>query len=256
MGAVCGFVDHYTEHRSGKIAIPDVARGGRFLIEKNLRNICWWRIAIVQTTVFLLLTCNRTPALADISEATIWSSVATTFSSAFSISRPGPAASKSFKANVTSINPQLFSGQFSYSIPLPSPAPRQKFGPKLTVQYSSGSGQGIAGLGWTIPISSVKRNLNNGIDYNGNDFVYSDVDFSSNIAQISDGTYRAIVDRPNFRYTKIIAADGLPMWLAEDSNGGKMYFGETSDSRIYVPTNSAQIFSWNISRAVDPLGTQ
>ena len=47
----------------------------------------------------------------------------------------------------------LFSGTANHSIPIALSPGRNGFGPSLALGYSSGNGNGIFGLGWTVPAS-------------------------------------------------------------------------------------------------------
>ena len=47
----------------------------------------------------------------------------------------------------------LFSGTANHSIPIALSPGRNGFGPSLSLGYSSGNGNGIFGLGWTVPAS-------------------------------------------------------------------------------------------------------
>ncbi|HHH11848.1 MAG TPA: hypothetical protein ENK23_07235, partial [Sorangium sp.] len=58
-------------------------------------------------------------------------------------------------AEKVSINPAT--GTTSYAVPLPLPPGRGGFGPQLSLQYSSGAGNGPFGLGWSVAVPSIGR---------------------------------------------------------------------------------------------------
>ena len=55
-----------------------------------------------------------------------------------------------------------FTGTASLSIPIPT-SPCRGFEPQLSVEYSSGSGNGIFGLGFSLSLPSVARKTSKGI---------------------------------------------------------------------------------------------
>src|SRR5262249_27862925 len=57
----------------------------------------------------------------------------------------------------------LFTGQFTYSIPIKCPAGRQGVQPQLALQYGSSSGNGWCGLGWSIPTGYIERSRTSGV---------------------------------------------------------------------------------------------
>src|SRR5215470_1964651 len=48
--------------------------------------------------------------------------------------------------------PNLFSGTGNFSVPLFTCSGRNGFGPQLTLQYSTGNGNGPFGLGWQLSV--------------------------------------------------------------------------------------------------------
>jgi hypothetical protein len=54
-------------------------------------------------------------------------------------------------------------GTGSMSIPLPSSPARGEFGPKLSLNYDSASGNGPFGFGWSLGLSAVTRKTDKGL---------------------------------------------------------------------------------------------
>jgi hypothetical protein len=50
----------------------------------------------------------------------------------------------------------LFSGTANHSVPIALSAGRGGFGPKLSLDYDSGSGNGIFGLGWQLSLPGLR----------------------------------------------------------------------------------------------------
>ena len=53
--------------------------------------------------------------------------------------------------------PNLFSGTGNFNIPIFTSPGRDGFGPQLSLQYSTGNGNGIFGLGWSLSIPRITR---------------------------------------------------------------------------------------------------
>ena len=59
--------------------------------------------------------------------------------------------------------PNLFSGTGNYSVPIAISPGRNGFGPTLSLQYSSGNGNGPFGLGWQLSIPRITRKTEKGL---------------------------------------------------------------------------------------------
>src|SRR5262245_60479507 len=62
-----------------------------------------------------------------------------------------------------SFSPDLFTGTGNLSIPIALPQGRTKLQPELTLTYSTGSGNGPYGLGWSLTGSGVTRKTSKGV---------------------------------------------------------------------------------------------
>src|SRR5215211_2647845 len=59
--------------------------------------------------------------------------------------------------------PDLYTGTGNFSIPIALPNGRNGFRPELSLNYSSGGGNGPFGLGWQLSIPSITRKTSKGI---------------------------------------------------------------------------------------------
>jgi len=59
--------------------------------------------------------------------------------------------------------PNLFTGTANFSVPIATSTGRGGFGPELTLQYSSGNGNGPFGLGWALSVPQVSRKTEKGL---------------------------------------------------------------------------------------------
>src|SRR5262245_57318523 len=53
--------------------------------------------------------------------------------------------------------PDLQTGTGAFSVPIALPSGRHGFQPELSLVYSSGSGNGVFGLGWSLSLPGVSR---------------------------------------------------------------------------------------------------
>lgn len=60
-----------------------------------------------------------------------------------------------------------FTGTGNFTIPIPTSPGRAGFGPQLSLQYSTGSGNGPFGLGWQLSIPRVTRKTEKGLPQYG-----------------------------------------------------------------------------------------
>ena len=59
--------------------------------------------------------------------------------------------------------PNLFTGTGNFSIPIATSPGRNRFGPALSLQYSSGNGNGPFGLGWQLSVPRITRKTEKGL---------------------------------------------------------------------------------------------
>ena len=68
-----------------------------------------------------------------------------------------PKGGGAIKGIGETFQPNLFSGTGNHAIPLAVSPGRGGFGPKLSLEYSSGNGNGPFGLGWQLSVPHVTR---------------------------------------------------------------------------------------------------
>lgn len=143
--------------------------------------------------------------------------------------------------------PQLNSGTFSYQIPLKLP-PVRGGAPFLALTYSSGSGNGVLGQGWTLGIPCVRRQTDKGLPlYTNTDLFYDEN--AAELVHLADNSYRQKIEGLFIRYQQ--TNDG---WVANMPNGTVLSFGSSKQSRLDWTTNGT--FSWMIDSSQDPNGNR
>ena len=169
----------------------------------------------------------------------------------------------------------LFTGGFSYSIPIACAPARNDSQPKLELGYSSSSELGWCGMGWTLEIGSIDRNVRDGFP-----IAYSSGSPAAPLNQYDDtkgfmlnlfgkgyklfsvntnGTiveYRAEVDTD---FLRCFLDTGNNLWTVYDKSGTAYYFGETSATRVSNPrwtsgTGSSITFHWALDQIVTASG--
>ena len=74
-----------------------------------------------------------------------------------------PKGGGAIKGIGETFQPNLFSGTGNHTIPLAISPGRNGFGPKLSLEYSSGNGNGIFGLGWQLAMPRITRKTEKGL---------------------------------------------------------------------------------------------
>jgi len=60
-------------------------------------------------------------------------------------------------------SPDLFTGTGNFSVPIQASAGRHGLQPQLSLQYSTGNGNGPFGLGWSLSLPGVSRKTSHGL---------------------------------------------------------------------------------------------
>ncbi|NER80761.1 MAG: hypothetical protein F6K42_14560, partial [Leptolyngbya sp. SIO1D8] len=86
-----------------------------------------------------------------------------------------PKGGGAIKGIGETFEPNLFTGTGNFTIPIFTSPGREGFAPHLFLQYSTGNGNGIFGLGWNLSIPRITRKTEKGLPtYTGKDsFVLS-----------------------------------------------------------------------------------
>lgn len=160
-----------------------------------------------------------------------------------------------------SFQPQLNSGSGSYSVPIQLPKGPAGIAPSLSLQYSTGSGNGCLGLGWKLSgLTMVSRNMDGGLplyvdaangvddDFDGTVDNPEEIDRFSGVdleelIPLPDATFRNENEGSFARYERTAAG-----WQARTKGGLLHEFGITSEARI---ENGNRQFAWLLERTRD-----
>ncbi|HEX9391704.1 MAG TPA: SpvB/TcaC N-terminal domain-containing protein, partial [Usitatibacteraceae bacterium] len=156
-------------------------------------------------------------------------------------------------------------GGATYSIPIKAPPGTAGMVPAISLNYNSGGGNGLMGLGWAINgIGTIERCARTVVQ----DTVKTGVDMSANdkfcvgglrLAVIA-GTYGAANSEYRTElesFNKIVAlgqaGNGPTSFQVTMANGVVMEYGATADSRI-IPTGQTGVIIWALNKVRDPRG--
>lgn len=154
-------------------------------------------------------------------------------------------------------------GTFHQSIPLAIPAGTNDVAPKLAFSFSSVSGNGLLGTGWSLSgLATISRVADGkGIRYDGDDRYISPHGRLLKADPSDPQSYYLAENHNLVRYYPIgTCGDGPCSWRVQHPDGSKQYFGGTHDARIEArlesrPTNKQDdVRVWAINEQQDRFG--
>lgn len=173
--------------------------------------------------------------------------------------------------------PNFFSGAGSYSIPLPLSKARD-FEPQLSLEYSSGSGNDVFGLGFSLTLAKISRKTSTGIPkYDDKDIfiLIGEGELTPKLIEkdgqwILDETSRtdngiswrvvSFLPRAQGSYSLIeqwiAQSNGESWWKVTSRDNVTFKYGKNASARISDPDNGTRIFEWLIEEAIDSKGNK
>jgi len=140
-----------------------------------------------------------------------------------------------------------FTGKASFSIPIVAPPGRKGIQPNFSLNYSSGTGSGISGVGWMLDLGSIERSTKRGVPkYDSDDTFTFGPGAGSELVAISANEYRL---KNEGAFMKFYFNGSY--WIVTDKTGTKYYFGQTSESR---QQDGSRIFKWCLDKVLDIYG--
>jgi RHS repeat-associated protein len=157
-------------------------------------------------------------------------------------------------------------GSMSYSMPIDIPKGTGGIEPKVSLSYSSSSGNGIAGVGWSLSgfqsitrgaASSQKDGFEGAVRFDGDDRFFFNgerlVCVAGSYGQ-EGSEYRTEIDS----FARITLKGGnqnsnSSWWQVETKAGLILQLGNSTDSKIVSPLYRAPI-SWDVSKVLDTSG--
>ena len=169
--------------------------------------------------------------------------------------------------------PDLFTGRFTYSVPINVPPGRQNSQPNLALSYNSSVGNGWCGVGWNLEIGKIERETRYGVPVlyatNGvsryddsKSFTASFGNVSGHLVKVSPNgqtpaEYRLSVDKTFIKFLYYNQVSNA-YWSVLDKGGNQYFFGESISNRTDNPNFSGgfgtNTFCWGLDRIIDPNG--
>ena len=206
-----------------------------------------------------------------------------------SLSISVPKGSGTIQGMGESFSAQLSTGIATFSVPFALPAARGGAQPSLGLSYSSASGAGLAGMGWSVGVPYIARQTDRGLPgyddqaawhANQDRFVFNGGQELVPICTVDDSLscagavanevmppwsaghqyFRARVEGSFLRF---FWAPNHKTWRVQDKSGVTMELGEPLDGRTDAdhlsslevnPLVPSQIFRWHLVRQYDTYG--
>lgn len=161
--------------------------------------------------------------------------------------------------------PNLFSGTSSYSIRFPLTKSRG-LEPDIQLNYHSGTGNGIFGIGFSLPLSKISIRTEKGIPtYDGRDTYMLDASplVPKNNADATDPdgwnvrTYYNKLESDFVQIELHSKPDGSDSyWKITDDTNQTSWYGRTDSCKIYHPDCPSCIYEWLIDETQDAKGNK
>jgi RHS repeat-associated protein len=185
---------------------------------------------------------------------------------------PGGGENDPFAGSSAQGGASLFTGAATISVPIVIPPGRVGTTPNLVLGYSSHSGLGAVGLGWSFTVGSVSRSTRNGVPSCAgaatsppDDYRVSLSDSSNELVKVSDGVFLLEIDEAQSR---LVLDPTENAWTLRTQDGLTYRFGETAESRVDkeppfdpgAPPDSGSgpvcefTTAWHLTRIEDPNG--
>lgn len=167
-------------------------------------------------------------------------------------------------------SPDLHTGTGNFSIPLSLPPGRNGFQPSLTLGYSTGGGNGVFGLGWSLSIPGVSRLTSKGIPRYRDDAA-TDADIfvlsgAEDLVPVETGSdFVRYQPRTEGLFARITHHRNASTnhWEVRSKDGLISYYGTPGARRADPAVNfdpatpdQAHIYAWRLTATVDPFGNR
>ncbi len=148
-------------------------------------------------------------------------------------------------------------GAAATSIPINVPPGINGMQPNLSLSYNSYGRNGWVGVGWSLGIGSIQRNIKRGVDYSADDYVFKSSGAISELVEISmDGCTKCFSARIEGSFSKYeyISADNR--WVVTSKNGTKYFYGKDPFALYEIRQNNdiGDTFKWPLVRVEDTNG--
>ncbi|HEX3028224.1 MAG TPA: SpvB/TcaC N-terminal domain-containing protein [Clostridia bacterium] len=178
-----------------------------------------------------------------------------------------PAGGGALQGIGEKFSPDLYTGTGHFIIPISVPQGRNDLSPQLQLEYSSGGGNGVFGLGWNLDIPCISRKTSKGIPIYNNEidtFIMSDsedlVKTSSETDYVlcyrsrTEGSFSKIKYNLEHNYWEILSQNGLTCYYGLDPEDNEQPIND--GALIRNPERIDHIFSWKLKSTIDTFGNK
>lgn len=167
------------------------------------------------------------------------------------LSRPtGPG---SIEGLGESFDPSPNTGSSTYSIDIVVPPAVAGHTPDLGLEYSSGTGNGELGIGWSLGVPRIQRRTDHGLPaYTVSDsFILSGMrgGGAEDLVQLSDGSFRFRIEGAFVRGRQLPSGG----WEFRARSGIRYQFGASADATI---ASGTRVFAWLLTHEIDTHGNE
>ncbi len=160
-----------------------------------------------------------------------------------------------------SLQPDLFTGSLTGSIPIEVPPGRNGMQPNLALNYASSNGNSWTGVGWDLELGAIERQTKWSVLYSpttaeeqaGKVYMLRMNGISADLvpapAPAPTGEYRAKIEGHFLRIKSL--SGGAGGWEVTDKKGVTYRFGTTTLTRMADPAAGTKIFKWCLEKITD-----
>lgn len=167
-------------------------------------------------------------------------------------------------------------GTSGCKIPFPFSPSRNGFVPAMGLTYSSGSGSGIFGLGWSAEPAAIVRRVDKQLPKyqdadEGDVFIFSGTEDlvpaykktdagewikdSVSIGNVSITRYKPRLEGEFARIERITETDGNMYWKVTSAANVVTVFGKSRSAQVFDPSDPTRIFKWLAEFSYDDKGS-
>ena len=155
--------------------------------------------------------------------------------------------------------PSLNTGGASYAVSIAVPKGPGGLQPSLSLNYSSGKGAGLAGLGWDINLPTIERSLEHGQpSYSNSDVLAYSLNGGGGdtLVPLTDGSWAPSKQSQFIRFYPTHLG-----FIAKDKAGNTFEFGQVSNTQVSVLNSSGPdnntfngIYKWQLTKQTNARG--
>jgi len=175
-----------------------------------------------------------------------------------------------------SFSAQASTGISTFTVPFALPAARGDAQPSLGLSYSSASGSGVAGVGWSVGVPFIARQTDRGLPsyedqatwhaeqdrfvYNGGQELVPVTDLLTDeyLPEWAGAGWQYFRPRVEGSYLRFFWNPGARLWRVQDKSGVVLELGVVGNETDAIETDptGTKVFRWNLKRQIDSHGNE